>query len=100
MEFDRRTFLQRSLMAVAATMVVTRSRLPAEQGGSQSAGELLSSMKWTNDPAAFQQSGGWLRVRSKPKTDFWRKTFYGYTTDNSGPFFICQCREILFFRRE
>ena len=39
-------------------MVVTRSRLPATQGGSEAAGELLSRMKWMNDPAAFQQAGG------------------------------------------
>jgi len=48
-------------------MGVTRSRLPAALGGSEAAGELLSRMKWMNDPAAFQQAGGSLRVRSKPR---------------------------------
>lgn len=27
-------------------------------------------------------------VRSRPKTDFWRKTFYGYITDNPHFFYL------------
>jgi hypothetical protein len=49
-------------------------------------GDLLRRMKWMNDPASWQRSGDRLIVRSRPKTDFWRKTFYGYITDN-GHFF-------------
>jgi regulation of enolase protein 1 (concanavalin A-like superfamily) len=30
--------------------------------------------------------GGAVTAKSKPRTDFWRKTFYGYVTDN-GHFF-------------
>jgi uncharacterized protein len=43
-------------------------------------------MTWMNDPASFKKDGDRLFVRSRPKTDFWRKTFYGYITDN-GHFF-------------
>ena len=39
-------------------------------------------MSWLNPPAAEHYSEGALTVRSKGKTDFWRKTFYGYVTDN------------------
>ena len=39
-------------------------------------------MTWMNDPATWKKEGDRIRVRSKPKTDFWRKTFYGYVTDN------------------
>lgn len=46
-------------------------------------------MIWMNAPASSSQSGGRLVVRTKPKTDFWRKTFYGYITDN-GHFFYLQ----------
>lgn len=51
-----------------------------------SRGDLLHSMKWLNDPASVTISTEKLIVRARPKTDFWRKTFYGYITDN-GHFF-------------
>ncbi len=86
MEIDRRSFVQRSLMMAAATMVGKKSLLEGAQGASGAAEELIARMKWMNDPAAFKQAGGVLTIRSKPKTDFWRKTFYGYITDN-GHFF-------------
>lgn len=47
---------------------------------------LLGRMKWLNDPASATVSGGNLVVQALPKTEFWRKTFYGYITDN-GHFF-------------
>ena len=40
----------------------------------------------TEEPASWNRSGNQLAVRGRPKTDFWRKTFYGYITDN-GHFF-------------
>ena len=88
MEIDRRSFVQQSAMA-AATMVGTRSLFAGAQNAAGPAGDLISQMKWMNDPAAFKRAGSVLTVRSKPKTDFWRKTFYGYITDN-GHFFICR----------
>jgi len=48
--------------------------------------ELIARMSWLNEPASWNKSGGNLQVQSRPKTDFWRKTFYGYITDN-GHFF-------------
>jgi len=48
--------------------------------------ELLHRMKWLNEPASATFSGSSLVVRARRKTDFWRKTFYGYITDN-GHFF-------------
>jgi hypothetical protein len=39
-------------------------------------------MTWLNEPASVKRSGETLAVTSRPKTDFWRKTFYGYVTDN------------------
>jgi regulation of enolase protein 1 (concanavalin A-like superfamily) len=49
-------------------------------------GDLIGRMKWLNEPASVSVSDGKLVVRAKPKTDFWRKTFYAYITDN-GHFF-------------
>ena len=48
--------------------------------------DLLSRMKWMNEPASAKIDGGELVVRSKAKTDFWQKTFDGYVAD-SGHFF-------------
>lgn len=47
---------------------------------------LFAKMKWFNEPASAKQSGDQLVVTTKPKTDYWRKTFYEYVTDN-GHFF-------------
>jgi len=52
----------------------------------ESKGDLLHHMKWLNEPASATLSGNRLVVKARPKTDFWRKTFYGYITDN-GHFF-------------
>jgi regulation of enolase protein 1 (concanavalin A-like superfamily) len=49
---------------------------------------LLLKMKWFNEPASSKQSGEQLVVTTKPKTDFWRKTFYNYVTDNGHFFFL------------
>jgi regulation of enolase protein 1 (concanavalin A-like superfamily) len=49
---------------------------------------LLAKMKWFNEPAATKQSGDQFVVTTKPKTDFWRKTFYDYVTDNGHFFFL------------
>jgi hypothetical protein len=46
------------------------------------AGELISKMDWLNPPAEVSFSPGEVTVKSKARTDFWRKTFYGYITDN------------------
>jgi uncharacterized protein len=80
MRSTRRDFLQQSagvaLAAHAGATVAAESK-PARAGG-----DLLSRMTWLNEPAAAHYNEGVLTVRSKGKTDFWRKTFYGYVTDN------------------
>jgi regulation of enolase protein 1 (concanavalin A-like superfamily) len=45
-------------------------------------GELLSKMTWLNPPASVSYAAGAMTAKAKPRTDFWRKTFYGYVTDN------------------
>jgi len=59
-------------------------------------GELLGRMKWLNEPASATVSENKLVVRARPKTDFWRKTFYGYITDN-GHFFRLPVRGYFVF---
>lgn len=86
MRSNRRTFLQESLglacVAALPRQVLALPATPFAIGGS----DLIGRMTWTNDPASSTRSGDKLTVRSRAKTDFWRKTFYGYITDN-GHFF-------------
>jgi regulation of enolase protein 1 (concanavalin A-like superfamily) len=39
-------------------------------------------MEWMNSPESVKRDGDKLIVQSRAKTDFWRKTFYGYIADN------------------
>ena len=79
---DRRSFLRTSVLlggaASAGLPVLPQAKRVIPQQGH----ELIEQMKWMNGPASFKQNGEELVVRSKPKTDFWRKTYYGYITDN------------------
>ncbi|GGN73096.1 hypothetical protein GCM10010112_42190 [Actinoplanes lobatus] len=40
------------------------------------------SMSWLNEPPQWSDRDGTIRVTTGPKTDFWRRTFYGYVTDD------------------
>jgi hypothetical protein len=84
MHLDRRRFLQQAVGTACAT-VIGGSRL-AGNAQTSGSGSLIARMKWMNEPASSNRSGDKLVVRSRAKTDFWRKTFYGYITDN-GHFF-------------
>src|SRR5579872_5773073 len=84
MPSNRRTFLQHSVRLMCVTMV--NHRLLAEDSQASGHSDLIARMTWRNEPASWKRSGDRLVVRSGPKTDFWRKTFYGYITDN-GHFF-------------
>ena len=39
-------------------------------------------MQWINEPPAWSEEGEALTVTTGPKTDFWRKTHYGFVRDN------------------
>jgi len=77
MQLDRRGFLEQSLGLVCLAGI-TESLLA--QGSAPT--DLIPRMTWMNQPAAVSRAGNKLAVKSLAKTDFWRKTFYGYITDN------------------
>jgi uncharacterized protein len=52
---------------------------------------MFENMHWFNDPAAYTIRAGTLEVKTAPKSDFWRKTHYGFTRD-SGHFFFQEVR--------
>jgi regulation of enolase protein 1 (concanavalin A-like superfamily) len=75
---SRRSFL-------AQTMAVTlagKAAAAEPQAHQREGGDLLSRMTWLNPPASEFYDSGALTARCKGKTDFWRKTFYGYVNDN------------------
>ncbi|MFF5081730.1 DUF1349 domain-containing protein [Actinoplanes sp. NPDC000266] len=39
-------------------------------------------MKWLNEPSVWSHENGVIRAVTELKTDFWRETFYDWTTDN------------------
>jgi regulation of enolase protein 1 (concanavalin A-like superfamily) len=39
-------------------------------------------MEWLNEPAAWSAAGEHISVTAGPKTDFWRKTHYGFINDS------------------
>jgi len=101
MPSSRRTFVRQSCAAAlagAAAMTAAAAKKKKKQQAPEQpavtpsdkpwmeAGELISQMQWLNPPASARFDTGLVTVRSKSRTDFWRKTFYGYVTDN-GHFF-------------
>ena len=73
--------------STVAKILSVASAVPASK--TQLAGKsVLAKMKWFNEPASAKQSGETLVVTTKAKTDFWRKTFYDYVTDNGHFFFL------------
>jgi regulation of enolase protein 1 (concanavalin A-like superfamily) len=85
---SRRKFTTQMLTLAGAAWLGEKTLRPAAlAAGTPSPGaDLIGRMKWLNEPASVAVSEGKLVVHAKPKTDFWRKTFYGYITDN-GHFF-------------
>jgi regulation of enolase protein 1 (concanavalin A-like superfamily) len=79
MQGSRRQFLG----AAAGTVIATQLGAAAKPLLTRrSGGDLLSRMTWLNEPAHVHYAEGVLSARSRGKTDFWRKTFYGYINDN------------------
>lgn len=75
------TITRRSLLAGAAA---TGIALAVPHGAAQQAspGNSFGEGTWLNPPHHWRLEGSALVVTADPKTDFWRKTFYGYITDN------------------
>lgn len=44
-------------------------------------------MEWFNEPASYTHVGNVITVTSAPKSDFWRKTHYGFIRDNGHFYF-------------
>jgi uncharacterized protein len=101
MTTDRRNFLRTSsiLTGAALTRTVAWAQPKPSLAQAQQGDDLLKKMKWLNDPASWKKNGDQILVRSRPKSDFWRKTFYGYITDNGHFFHLSVAGEFIFEAR-
>jgi regulation of enolase protein 1 (concanavalin A-like superfamily) len=79
MSDSRRTFLAG---AAGAAMLAQLGAAARAATVTRTGGDVTSRMTWLNEPASVTYPDGGVVARAKPKTDFWRKTFYGYVTDN------------------
>jgi hypothetical protein len=77
---DRRRFIEESLLLTAGSMLFDQTLNAAIAPSPHD--NLLARMTWMNEPASSKITGEQLVVLSRPKTDFWQKTFDGYVADN------------------
>ena len=54
-------------------------------------GHHLKEMNWFNQPEKWNMQDQTLTMFPNPKSDFWRKTHYGYSFDN-GSFYYAKCK--------
>src|SRR6202790_3752022 len=87
MRCDRSTFVNRSL-AVAGALMTGAATSEAVPDTDPRHADLFSQMRWMNEPTSYKRLGEKMVVHSRSKTDFWRKTFYGYITDNGHFFYL------------
>jgi uncharacterized protein len=99
MRTERRTFLRQSLLLSCATVISTSTARAACPTIVDTASDLIARMKWMNEPTFWKRAGDRLVVHSRAKTDFWRKTFYGYVTDNGHFFSLAVCGDFVFQAR-
>jgi regulation of enolase protein 1 (concanavalin A-like superfamily) len=45
----------------------------------------MEKMSWLNEPSSWEVKDGNLKMEVTPQSDYWRKTYYGFTVDD-GPF--------------
>jgi regulation of enolase protein 1 (concanavalin A-like superfamily) len=84
----RRTFIVQTLAITAAASLPEASFATASPEQQTSGKSLFDKMKWLNEPASAKESGNQIEILTRAKTDFWRKTFYGYITDNGHFFYM------------
>ena len=104
MSASRRTFMQQSL---AAALLANASAGHAQQGVTPDktpkiwleGSDLIAKLAWFNPPASVSYDAGAVTVKARPKTDFWRKTFYGYVTNNGHFFHVPVFGEFIFQAR-
>lgn len=100
MTADRRDFLQQTLgLALAAPAALQAAENGAAGKPWLEGSELVAKMNWLNAPASASYGAGVVTAKTRPRTDFWRKTFYGYVTDNGHFYYLPVFGEFTFRAR-
>ena len=42
----------------------------------------ISKLNWINKPEKFEITGRKITITTEPQTDFWQRTYYGFSNDN------------------
>ena len=91
--------MAQSLAAAAAVRLVQLSPFLTSREISSVSTDLSGRMQWMNEPAVVHISNGVITVHSRPKTDFWRKTYTGTITDNGHFFHLIVFGDFVFTAR-
>ena len=43
----------------------------------------ISELVWTREPEAFTLEDGKITITTRPHTDLWQRTYYGFRNDNA-----------------
>ncbi|HZR58726.1 MAG TPA: DUF1349 domain-containing protein [Terriglobales bacterium] len=86
---NRRVFLTKSVALACGAFLPVSVLTPVATGKEPNPiqNDLFDRMVWMNEPASWKKSAGKLFVRSRPKTDFWRKTASSEYIADNGHFF-------------
>jgi len=98
MSTTRRQFMQQTASLAVATQAAP-ALAAADPKPWLEGSDLIARMSWLNPPASVAYGHGVVTATSKPKTDFWRKTFFGYVTDNGHLFHTAVYGEFSFRAR-
>ncbi len=100
MSANRRDFLQQTLgLALAAPAGLLAAESAATGKPWLEGPDLVAKMNWLNAPASVSYGSGVVTAKTRPRTDFWRKTFYGYVTDNGHFYYLPVFGEFTFRAR-
>jgi uncharacterized protein len=66
---------RRTLLTTSVGLGLAMSRIDVASG-------TTDDEQWINEPKVWKREGSVLTIHAEPKTDFWRKTYFGYITDN------------------
>ena len=100
MSANRRDFLQHTLgLALAAPAGLLAAETGADGKPWLEGSDLVAKMTWLNAPASVTYGAGVVTAKTKPRTDFWRKTYYGYVTDNGHFYYVPVFGEFTFRAR-
>jgi uncharacterized protein len=76
---SRRAFMKMAAVTAAASLADVPTLVSEQE---QPTASIRPGETWMNPPKRWRRDGNIVYCTADPKTDFWRKTFYGYITDN------------------